>query len=245
MPVLALSTAGAVLIGVGSGLIVLIAGLATLASMRRPRRRAALDIPTGMRPGPSDAELERPLLEKLLAWGAVATVFMAVWIPVVWLREPETNADDLRKIQQESVERGHLTTLPGGEENPHGFNCERCHGPGLTGGQNVYNNAIVAVPSLVTVCGGADQGHPLITSLQDVIDTVAQGRPNTDMPSWSVQYAGAMNDAQIQDVVNYLLSIQEVPDAENVCLQTGGAAEPASTPTPSPQEGAEPSPGEG
>jgi mono/diheme cytochrome c family protein len=71
------------------------------------------------------------------------------------------------------------------------------------------------------VCGGAAYGHPLIKSLNDVINTIAQGRDGTDMPSWSVQYKGAMDDQQINDLVNYLLSVQVEPKAKNVCLPPG------------------------
>jgi len=64
------------------------------------------------------------------------------------------------------------------------------------------------VPNLTTVCGGKDFNHPLITSLDDVINTIAKGRDGTDMPSWSVREKGAMDDQQINDLINYLLSIQ-------------------------------------
>jgi hypothetical protein len=47
-----------------------------------------------------------------------------------------------------------------------------------------------------------------------------QGRTGTDMPSWSVRFAGALDDQQIQDLVDYLVSINEkhVPFKENVCI---------------------------
>jgi len=39
------------------------------------------------------------------------------------------------------------------------------------------------------------------------------------MPSWSIRYAGALDDQQIQDIVEYVISIQkDVPFAHNVCL---------------------------
>jgi mono/diheme cytochrome c family protein len=136
----------------------------------------------------------------------------------VFLRENVTNADDLKVLKEQSVERGYLTTLPGSEANQLGFNCQRCHGPGLGGGRNVFNGAIVPVPNLQTVCGGEKTGHGLIKSLNDVITTIAQGRASTDMPSWSVRYAGAMDDQQINDLVNYILSIQKVPAKDNVCV---------------------------
>ena len=40
------------------------------------------------------------------------------------------------------------------------------------------------------------------------------------MPSWSIRYAGALGDQQINDLINYIVSIQDkekVPDSENVC----------------------------
>jgi len=215
--ILGLSAGGAVLIGVASAVAVLLVVGAASAAMRRPRRRGP-DIPPGMRPGPSDADLERPLLEKLYAWGVVMIVVMALWIPGVFVRENVTNKEDTQNLVAASVERGHLTTLPGTEENQLGFNCQRCHGPGLGGGQNVFNGKIVPVPNLQTVCGGPAYGHALIKSLDDVINTIAQGRTGTDMPSWSVRYSGAMDDQQINDLVNYILSIQKVPEKKNVCI---------------------------
>jgi mono/diheme cytochrome c family protein len=216
--VLALSTGGAILVGLASGLAVLLVVGAAAAASRRPRRRGGPDIPPGMRPGPSDSDLEKPVLEKLYAWGLVMVVIMALWIPGVFLRENVTNKDDTETLLEQSVERGRETTMKFSEENPLGFDCQRCHGPGLGGGLNVFNGKIIQVPNLQTVCGGPSTGHPLIKSLDDVINTISQGRKGADMPSWSVRFAGAMDDQQINDLVNYILSIQKVPDKDNVCL---------------------------
>jgi hypothetical protein len=218
MTLLGISAGGAILIGFASAAAILLVVGGALAASRRPSRRGGPDIPPGMRPGPSDADLEKPVLEKLYAWGLVMVVIMALWVPAVFLRENSTNKDDTENLIGQSVERGHLTTMEFSEQNQLGFNCERCHGPGLKGGENVFNGAIVPVPNLQTVCGGKSTGHALIKGLDDVIDTISQGREGTDMPSWSVRFAGAMDDQQINDLVNYLLSIQKVPDKQNVCL---------------------------
>ena len=228
----ALSTGKAILLGVaaGIGLVVVIGAIAT--GIRRPRAPRGPDIPPAMRAGPSDPDLEVPVRERLYAWGLVAVVIMAVWTAAVFLRENVTNKDDTKALLVASIERGKLTTEPGGEENQIGFNCERCHGPGLHGGQNVFNGSVVVVPNLQTVCGGAAFGHPLIKSLDDVINTISQGRTGTDMPSWSVRFAGAMDDQQINDLVNYILSIQKEPPSQNVCVNPAKATTGAS-PTPS------------
>jgi mono/diheme cytochrome c family protein len=216
-PLLAVSTGLAILIGAVSAVAVLIVVGASVAALRRPRRGPAPDIPPAMRPGPSDADLEEPVRTRLYAWGLIFVVVMALTIPAIFLRENVTNANDTRDLLEQSVERGRLTSLPGTEVNQIGFNCQRCHGPGLHGGMNVYNGNVVAVPNLQTVCGGEKYGHPQIKSLDDIINTIAQGRTGTDMPSWSVRYAGAMDDQQINDLVNYILSIQKVPAKDNLC----------------------------
>jgi mono/diheme cytochrome c family protein len=239
----AISTGKAVLIGLSAGLAVVLAAGAVLAGQRRRRRAAGVDIPPGMRSGPSDADLEKPVLERMMAWGAVLVLFQAIWLPVVFLTENRTNENDLRQFTAESVQRGKLTTMPGSEENPLGFNCERCHGPGLHGGQNVFNGSIVIVPSLQNVCGGSAFGHPQIHKLQDVVDTIAMGRTNTDMPSWSVRFAGAMDDQQINDLVNYILSIQKVPFSQNVCTNPKAGATPSASPAAGASPGASASPG--
>jgi mono/diheme cytochrome c family protein len=195
-----------------------------------------------MRSGPSDPDLEVPVREKLYLWGMVAVIVMALWVAAVFLRENVSNANDTKALMVASIERGKLTTEPGTEENQLGFNCERCHGPGLHGGQNVFNGSVVVVPNLQTVCGGASAGHPQIKSLNDIITTIAEGRTGTDMPSWSVRFAGAMDDQQINDLVNYILSIQKVPAAQNVCIgapkatataSPSGGTSPSASPTPS------------
>lgn len=233
MPLLAaVSTGRAVLIGIAAGLAVVVL-LGALAQGRRRPRRAGPDIPPAMRAAPSDPDLETPVREKMYAWGMLLVVIMAIWVPVLFLRENVQNKADTVAFQRASTLRGELTTKAGSEENQIGFNCERCHGPGLHGGQNVLNGSVVVVPNLQTVCGGAKYNHPLITGIQDIIDTIAQGRANTDMPSWSVRFSGAMDDQQINDLVNYILSIQKVPYKDNICLHPPTAAGSAASPSPS------------
>jgi cytochrome c553 len=217
----ALSTGRAILIGIASGVVLVIAVIGAQASLRRPRRRAELDIPAGMKPGPSDPDLETPILVKLYVWSTMLVVAIALSTAAVFYTEPETNKNDTALLLEQSVLRGHLTTLPGTEENQLGFNCVRCHGPGLHGGQNLYNSNVVAVPDLRIACNHL--------TIDQIVQTIAQGRPGTDMPSWSVQFAGAMDDQQIEDVLNYILSIQKVPKAQNKCLP-GAAASPSASP---------------
>jgi len=190
--------------------VVLIVVVAMAARRMRPSD-VPPEIPSAMAAGPSDTDLEKPLLEKLQAWMLVTVVFMAVWIPVAWVREPKQNLADEQFAVEESIERGRLTTEEFEEGvNGLGFGCVRCHGPGLEGGTNFFEGGFVSVPALNDVCGRL--------TLEQVYQTIREGRPPTDMPSWSIRFAGPLDDQQINDIVVYLLEIQTMPDEDNKCL---------------------------
>jgi mono/diheme cytochrome c family protein len=198
-------------------------GLAYVAQGRARRRREARgrpDIPPAMQPAPTDAELEKPRLEKLQGWALASIIFLAVWIPVVWLEEPSQNEHQTTTITQESIARGAKEIQLFSETNIFGVGCVRCHGPNVAGGHNLFNGKAIATPDLQTVCGGPNTGHPLIHNIVDVRNTIMQGRTGTDMPSWSVRYAGGLDDQQVQDLVDYLVSVnlQHVPFKDNVCI---------------------------
>jgi mono/diheme cytochrome c family protein len=223
----ALLVSGAVLAGIA---------LAVLFLRGRNRERGP-DIPAAMRPGPSDAALETPLLVKLQGWGVVLVAFFVVWIPFVWLSEPSDNFDQERDLMTQSIERGARSVQLFSEENQAGVGCVRCHGPELRGGviaagESENGTPLYAYPpNLTTVCGGPNTDHTLIKSVEDIRTTIEQGRGK--MPSWSIKYEGALDDQQIGDIVQYLISINtdNVPLEENVCLNQD-AADAAATPSP-------------
>ena len=226
MGIVALSGLAITLIALG--VLVSVAFLATLVWLGlRGRPEAEPDIPAGMRPGPPDEMLERRFVDRFLGWSFLFVIFFAVWLAGLWLMEPQTNADDGVTLTERSVERGSMWFAISDEANPTGFGCARCHGPAGTGGQQIpFGDGFVQPPALNDVCGGPETGHPLIESIDDVRTTIEQGRPGTAMPSWSIRYEGAMNDQQIDDLLNYLLTIQELPDgAQNVCLEPLEGAE--------------------
>jgi hypothetical protein len=110
--------------------------------------------------------------------------------------------------------------------------CVRCHGPELRGGVIVSGTAYAYPPDLTTICGGPSTGHPLIKSLADIYTTIEQGR--NVMPSWSIRYQGALDDQQINDIVNYLvfMSSKNVPFEDNICTNAD-AVKAVNSPSPS------------
>ena len=163
-------------------------------------------------------------MEKLQGWALAAFLFMAVWIPVVWLNEPSANQGQAKALTRESVYRGSKEVQLFTETNILGVGCVRCHGPNLAGGKNLFNGAVVPVPNLQQVCGGPNTvGLPVpIHNSNDLFNIIEQGIPGTDMPSWSVRFAGGLDDQQIQDLVDYLITYDQkyVKVKDNVCTNT-------------------------
>jgi len=82
-------------------------------------------------------------------------------------------------------------------------------------------------PNLTTICAGILDpagAHPTIVSVNDIYQVIEEGRG--DMPSWSIRFAGALDDQQINDIVTYLISIssQVVPDDINICTNPDAQA---------------------
>ena len=212
--------AAVTLIAAGGALIV---GLILVVVLRHRAKGARAEIPAGMRPGPSDQALETPLLLKLQGWGVVLVTFFVLWFPVMWLIEPNTNLKQEQALDSDAIARGQLATQPFSEENGLGVGCVRCHGNELQGGVinalDENGDPILAYPpNLTTICGGASTGHPAIYSIDDIFQVISEGRGA--MPSWSIRFAGALTDQQINDLVLYLvdMSSKNVPFEQNVCL---------------------------
>src|SRR5712691_10130369 len=241
---LALSDRAGVVILLGGVGILFVAAAFAILQRARSRRESAPDIPNAMKPGPADAALETPLLQKLQGWGVILIAFMAIWIPFNWLMEPSENLKQARDLSAAAVARGRAAVeLYNSEDNQLGVGCVRCHGPELRGGVPIPlvsngKTSYFLSKDLTTVCGGAAMGHTLIKSVDDITATIEQGRPLTPMPSWSIKYQGALDDQQINDIVSYIVSINRktVPFAENVCTNPAAAkaaASPSASPTTS------------
>lgn len=241
---LALSdTAGVILLVLGGVFVVAAAG--ALVMRGRVTREQAPDIPPAMEPGPSDPALETPLLQKLQGWGVVLVTFFVIWLPYTWLIEPSANLKQEEELKTQAIDRGRRAVELFSEENQLGVGCVRCHGPELRGGVIAFQGGYAYPPDLTTICGGPSAGHTQIKSLEDIYTTVERGRAAAGMPSWSIRYEGALDDQQINDIVNYLVSMnsENVPDEENVCVDEDAAkaaASPSASPTSPASESASP-----
>lgn len=244
---LALSdTAGVILLVLGG--VFVVATAAALVLRGRVTREPTPDIPPAMVPGPSDPALETPLLQKLQGWGVVLVTFFVIWLPYNWLIEPSTNLKQEEALKTEAIERGRRSVELFSEENQLGVGCVRCHGPELRGGVIAFQGTYAYPPDLTTICGGPSTGHTRIISLEDIYTTIERGRIAAGMPSWSIRYEGALDDQQINDIVNYLvfMSSKNVPNDQNVCTNEDAAkaaASPSASATASASASASPEAG--
>jgi mono/diheme cytochrome c family protein len=194
-----MSKAVVLLLVFATALIVLVLLIVALASARQ-RASTAGNLPPSRRPGPTDEALEGRLLESYQAAGVVLTVGLALLLPFLYIREPVRQREATQKFSKESVELGRQTFET--------F-CARCHGIDATGGTV---KRFTPPGSKTPTDFHAPNLHEIYKDDPNVSNlawrTIQQGRPGTPMPTWGVRYGGAMNDQQITNLVNYLLSIQ-------------------------------------
>ena len=184
--------------------VIILLSLLIVAAVNARQRATAAGIPPSRRPGPTDEALEGPILERYQAWGLIFTAFLAIFLPVLYLREPARQASAAEHDLDLSRARGETTFEQ--------F-CARCHGTDAHGGvvkrfkQPGNPNAAPAdypAPDLTKIY----ERHPGQKVADVASTTINGGRQGTPMPAWGVRNNGPMNDQQIADLVNFLLSIQ-------------------------------------
>jgi mono/diheme cytochrome c family protein len=199
-----MSRATVLILLVASGILLLTALIVAVTSARQKAAEAGPGAPPSRRPGPTDEALEGRLLENYQIAGVALTVFLAVLLPFLYLREPARQEAAASKELKESVRLGKATF----EEF-----CSRCHGTEAQGGKveryvtpGVRNAkpTDVQAPDLREI----HSRHPDEDVATVAWTAIQKGRPPTPMPTWGVRYGGPMNDQQITDIVNYLLSVQ-------------------------------------
>ena len=185
------------------------------------RSNRAPQVPIGLRPAPSDDELETNILERWQGLGVVLTIFLALFLPAYWLFFEQQRGTSAGVEQRaDSIRRGKEIYGAPPEGPAHGFqaNCAQCHGTNAEGGvkgrtwipPGTDKPAEVNAPSLNNVFE-----RQIVQAKKNpkdaynyVYESISRGRAPAPMPAWGLGYGGPMNDQQIEDVVNFLISIQ-------------------------------------
>jgi mono/diheme cytochrome c family protein len=193
--------------------IALVAGIAWLGFLfvSAIRNRGGEEVAPNLRPGIDDEQIETRRLEGGQKAAIAFSAFLAISLPLYFLTEQERQASFVDEFSEASVARG--------EHIVQEFLCFSCHGPEGSGGVAPYveKRSGVAVqwaaPSLNDVFFRYDE--------DEVNFWVTYGRGNTPMPPWGIPGGGPLNADQVQDVVNYLKTIQVTQDENLADVEPG------------------------
>jgi len=196
---------------------VILAGVVTYVLINilragKPELGAEIELAPNRKPYLSDEELEGPKLERAQAIALITLFVIAIGLPLYWILEPGRQAGATTDFRKTFEERGAAMFAPVGTSLD-ALGCEGCHGPKGSGGTTTYNLVqpdgsvkVVnwRVPALDTVL--------LRYTREEVTYIITYGRPFSPMPAWGVAGGGALNDQQVQNLVDYIESIQISPE---------------------------------
>ncbi|MGI8662802.1 MAG: c-type cytochrome [Acidimicrobiales bacterium] len=169
-----------------------------------------LEVAANRKPYYSDEELEGPKLDRTLTVALLMLLVVAVGLPFYWLMEPGRQSNAKTDFDDRFVAAGAKMFAPTADG---GFNCAGCHGAKGVGASTDYNLTLPdgtikvvswKAPALNTVL--------LRYSRDEVLFILTYGRPFSPMPAWGVTGGGPLNDQQLQNLIDYLESIQLSPD---------------------------------
>lgn len=197
--------------GVGS-IVLVVAVVSILAWMaylfvgsRRSRSTVNETPPPNRTPYMSDSELENVRTTKVLRAAVFAAATLALIIPAYAFNESNRQAEAVDDLVELALEEGeHWYTV---------FACASCHGADGGGGAAAYTeprsgvDTSWQVPSLNDVMYRFDR--------EEITDVIVYGRAGTPMPANGLDGGGAMTIQEVDQVIDYLASIQ-LPQVEVV-----------------------------
>ncbi len=218
-----------VLLNVVVGVVILSFILFRVVNLRRnPEVRPPMNVAPGM----PDETLEGRKLERVLGWALLFTIILAVALPVYFLFEPNREATASQTFLQQSIHRGatlFANTQSKSYDATTSLLCANCHGVHGEGGSTPYTlqpeadicqikknqsnpNLPECLPQQVIWQAPALNTALLRYSSDELAQIITYGRPGTPMPSWGVASGkGVLGDQSIQDIVNFIQSIQISP----------------------------------
>jgi hypothetical protein len=204
---------------------VLVAVVYAFVNVRAGRKElgSEVELAPNRKPYYSDEVLEGKKLDRTLTFGLITLMICSVAVPLYWLAEPGRQDGAIELFNDQFASRGgnmFATTADGG------LNCAGCHG-GMKAVGGVAEYTITdaeghfvrkvewQAPALDTVL--------LRYSREEVRFILDYGRPFSPMPAWGTKGGGPLNEQQVQNLIDYMASIQITP--EQAQEQAAGALE--------------------
>ena len=163
-------------------------------------RRGRQDpVPSNLSAAQTDDELETNRLDRTLVAAVVTAGFLTLSLPIYYLGELDRQEGFVEEFGDASIERGHHVW----DE----FDCANCHGVDGGGG----GAGFLEERSQIQVDGWAVPAvnDVLFRYERDEVEFwITHGRANTPMPAWGLEGGGPLNSQQIDDLINYLETIQ-------------------------------------
>lgn len=174
----------------------------------RPEIGSEIELAPNRKPYYSDEELEGKRLDRTLTMGLIGLFVIAITLPLYWLNEPSRQEGAVKDFKRKFVDRG--AEMFDTTENG-GFNCAFCHG-GMSAEGSV-------VPFTITDANGqfvkqVEWKAPALDTVllrfdrSEVRYILVYGRTFSPMPAWGVKGGGPLNDQQLQNLIDYMESIQ-------------------------------------
>jgi mono/diheme cytochrome c family protein len=178
--------------------------------LRLGTRQGGEKLPANIKPYLTDEELEERKVVRTGVLGLFTAVALAVIMALYWIFIPRIEASFSDKYRNESVARGKVyfaTTAEGG------FNCAGCHGAGFGG--KLENFVLPSGPNkgqkVTWECPALNDVYYRFTR-EEVKQILIFGRPGTPMPAWGLAGGGPLTDQQLEDLLNYIKSIEVAPE---------------------------------
>ncbi len=186
-----------------------------------------IELAPNRKPYYSDEELEGKKLDRTLTVGLLGMFLVAVALPLYGLAEPGRQSGARENFKEVFVKRG--AKMFDTTEND-GFNCAFCHG-GMEATGSV-------VPFPITDANGqfvkqVEWKAPALNTVlqrfsrEELREILVYGRTFSPMPAWGVKGGGPLNDQQIQNLIDYIESIQVDLDDEEARAEQRAEVEAA------------------
>ncbi|MDQ1502868.1 MAG: hypothetical protein QOD57_595, partial [Actinomycetota bacterium] len=148
----------------------------------------------------------------------IFSAVLAAALPAYWLLEPNRQTKMDKDFLHDSEERGMLRFAVAGTVPPSevlNLECARCHGAKGEGGAATFLLQPTQPGELAkTVSWTAPPLNDVLLrfSRDEVAQIITYGRPGTPMPAWGLPGGGPLPEQPIDDLVNFLESIQLKPE---------------------------------
>ena len=179
--------------------------VAVLVNMRKGRAEVGseIELAPNRKPYLDDDELETKQLDRTLLAGLVALGVIAITLPLYWLAEPGRQEDAVEGFQEQFISRGEEIYVNGAQ-------CASCHGAEGVGGAASYTITNDSGDFVATVNWKAPALDTVMYRYtpEQVKFILNYGRGFSPMPAWGAPGGGPLTEQEIDNIIDYLISIQ-------------------------------------